>query len=101
MKGAAGAFNRLTGERVPQDRLKTYADALRAYHLSCESKFENGEAWDCGETRRRHIVAKDIVFVGKEGNGIGEFGGANDTHEPVAEFATQGGGDEAQFSSDA
>lgn len=70
VKDAAGAFDRLTGERVPQDQLKTYADALRAYHLSCESKFENGEAWDCGETRRRHIVAKDIVLVGKEGNDV-------------------------------
>lgn len=72
-KGAAGAFDRLTGERVPQDQLKTYADALRAYHLSCESKFSNGDAWDRGQTQRRYVVATIAELVGKEANGVDQL----------------------------
>ena len=83
VKGAAGAFDRLTGERVPQGRLKTYADALRAYHLSCESKFENGEAWDAGETRRRLVVAERVELVGKEAHRVGRHGS-----EKADEFLT-------------
>lgn len=70
-KGAEAAFDRVTGEPVAVGQLKTYADALRGYHLSCESKFENGEAWDRGETRRRHVVVEAVELIGKEGNGVG------------------------------
>lgn len=71
---AAAAFDRETGKAVPMDRLKTYADLLRSYHLSPEAKFENGDFWDSGETRRRHVVATSVELVGKEANGVGEFG---------------------------
>lgn len=73
MKGAAGAFDRLTGERIPQDRLKTYADALRAYHQSCESKFSNGDAWDRGQTQRRYVLAERVELIGKEANVAGQL----------------------------
>jgi len=70
-KGAEAAFDRLTGEPVPVDQLKAYADALRGYHLSCESKFENGGAWNQGETRRRHLVAEHLGLIGKEADAMG------------------------------
>lgn len=80
-KAAAQAFDRKTGEPVPVELLKTYADALATYHLSPESKFENGDRWDRGETRRRHVIAERIELIGKEANGVGEFGKAEDPTE--------------------
>lgn len=70
----AHAFDREVGKPVRVELLKTYADALASYHLSPESKFENGDRWDRGETRRRHVVAEGVELIGKEANGVGEFG---------------------------
>jgi DNA invertase Pin-like site-specific DNA recombinase len=37
-----------------------------AYHLSPESKFRGGEAFDQGRTERRHVQARGFEFIGKE-----------------------------------
>jgi len=66
---AAGTcFDRDTSELIPSDQLKTYRQALAQYHLSPESKFLNGEPFDRGPTRRRHIAVIDINHIGKEAN---------------------------------
>jgi plasmid maintenance system antidote protein VapI len=48
--------------------LKTYAQALAQYHLRPEAKFENGDYLDSGPTRRRHVQATQINYIGKEAN---------------------------------
>jgi hypothetical protein len=48
--------------------LKTYAQALAQYHLRPEAKFENGDYCDSGPTRRRHVQATQIKYIGKEAN---------------------------------
>jgi hypothetical protein len=70
-------FDRETGELIGADQLKTYAQVLALYHLSPEHKFENGDAWDSGETGRRRIIVSQKHLIGKEANKIGDFG---DTH---------------------
>src|SRR5690606_23215828 len=56
-EAARHCFDRETGRPIPAEMLKSYADALRAYHLSPEAKFENGDYHDVGVTRRRHTHA--------------------------------------------
>jgi hypothetical protein len=85
-KGAEVAFDRVTGDAVAADHLKTYADALCSYHLSGESKFENGKAWNRGETRRRLVVAASAELIGKEANNIGQFGEHVDFGKPAHSF---------------
>ena len=46
----------------------TYAEALAQYHLRPESKFLNGDFCDRGRTERRHVVASQILHIGKEAN---------------------------------
>lgn len=67
-------FDRDSGRPVEIDELKTYAEALVHYHLSGEYKFENGEPFQHGETYRRHVIAENVQLIGKEANGVGEFG---------------------------
>ena len=67
-------FDRVTGDAVDPTQLKTYAEVLAQYHLSPESKFENGQFLDRGRTERRHIVATEFVLIGKEANQVGEAG---------------------------
>lgn len=69
-KALAEAFDRNTGESVPEVRLKTYREALCPYHLASEAKFENGSYRDRGETIRRRVKAARINLIGKEGNNI-------------------------------
>jgi len=83
---AERAFDRETGEPVPLDELKSYADVLRFYHLSPEEKFENGGPFDQGLTRRRHVVASDVVLIGKEANKVGEFGKIDSMKDDVSIF---------------
>lgn len=64
------AFDRHTGNPVASGILKTYQQALRSYHLSCEGKFENGAFLDRGTTRRRHAVATEVRLIGKEANRV-------------------------------
>ena len=70
----AGKIER-TGSRRSQ--------ALAQYHLRSETKFLNGEYCDRGHTERRHVVALQIVHIGKEANKWEEqyFLGADDEAE--------------------
>lgn len=65
---ADNCFDRETGAPIRPNMLKSYADALRTYHLSPESKFENADYHDVGVTRRRHVRAIGIRYIGKEAN---------------------------------
>ncbi len=65
---AERCFDRVTGEPVPHDALKTYRQALAQYHLHPEAKFLHGDYVDVGPTRRRHIRVVSIEHIGKEAN---------------------------------
>lgn len=68
-KAVRHAFDRETGEAISIDEMQTYAEALAGYANHPESKFLNGGPFDTGPTERRHVIASDIVFVGKESEG--------------------------------
>ena len=67
-EAAEVAFDRETGKRIESDFLITYAEALAQYHLRPESKFINGDFFDRGRTERRHVIAVQILHIGKEAN---------------------------------
>jgi DNA polymerase family B len=67
-KAAQFAFDRETGSAVRANTLATYAEALAQYHLRPEAKFLNGDFFDRGRTERRHVVALQILHIGKEAN---------------------------------
>jgi hypothetical protein len=81
------AFDRVTGESVDPEQLKTCAEALVQYHLSCEDKFVNGQFLDRGRTERRHVVATGVELIGKEANCVGESGEADPVSSAVEVFA--------------
>jgi hypothetical protein len=58
--------DRVTGRPVEPRWLRTYAEALRGYHLHPETKFLDGDYTDRGRTRRRHILVQAIEDIGKE-----------------------------------
>jgi hypothetical protein len=68
VEAARACFDRETGQPISHDRLKTYAQALSSYHLRPESKFENGDFYDRGPTRRRHVRVVRVEYIGKESN---------------------------------
>lgn len=70
VKAAKQAFDRDTGEPVPIEKLKTFAQALAQYHLQPENKFLNGNYLDTGKSERRHIRAVSAVHIGKEANDL-------------------------------
>ena len=57
-----------TGKAIPANELKTYAEALAQCHLRPEAKFLNGDFCDRGRTERRHVVATQLLHIGKEAN---------------------------------
>ncbi len=65
---AQGCFDRLSGESIPSEQLKTYRQALAQYHLHPEAKFAHADYADRGPTERRHIVATCVTHIGKEAN---------------------------------
>jgi hypothetical protein len=67
---AAKCFDRETGQSVPAQRLKTYADALQHFHIHPETKFLNAEAYDRGPTQPRHIYVRGVCNIGKEANNL-------------------------------
>ena len=83
----AMAFDRVSGDPVESDTLKTYVEALALFHLSPEDKFANGGPWNVGRTERRHVAACGIQLIGKEANKVGEFGEKDPVSIAVAEFA--------------
>lgn len=85
---ARQVFDRQTGEQLDPSDLMTYAQALSDYHLSCEHKFENGELFDRGETRRRHVRARGVRLIGKESNRYDDDMPADVDAEDVTEYGT-------------
>jgi hypothetical protein len=79
-------FDRVTGKPIHPEQLKTYAEALAQYHLSCEDKFENGQFVDRGRTERRHVVATGFIWIGKEANQVGKSGEEDPVWSAVEEF---------------
>ncbi len=69
---AGNVFDRVTGRPISPALLKSYADAILGYHLSPENKFANGDHFDRGLTRRRHIRARKVELIGKEADRIEE-----------------------------
>lgn len=67
-RAAKQCFDRLTGEPIAIERLKTYVEALAQYHLHPEAKFLNGDFLDRGPTERRHIRVTAVRAIGKEAN---------------------------------
>jgi hypothetical protein len=67
-KALQNVFDRETGEKIATKGLKTYAEALRGYHLHPESKFLNADYFERGVTRRRHIQVAGVEYIGKEAN---------------------------------
>lgn len=64
------AFDRNTGEGIPARLLKSYAAAIRQYHLQPENKFLNGNYIESGKTMRRHVKAERTMHIGKEANDL-------------------------------
>ncbi len=79
-------FDRVTGKPVRPEQLKTYAEVLAQYHLSCEDKFANGEFLNCGRTERRHVIATGFVWIGKEANRVGRSGEPDAVLSAVQDF---------------
>lgn len=67
-KAVLRAFDRVAGAPIVADALQSYAQALAQYHLHPEDKFLGGDYLDRGVTRRRHVVARRVVLIGKEAN---------------------------------
>jgi hypothetical protein len=65
------------------EQLKTYAEVLVQYHLSCENKFAKGQFLDRGRTERRHVFATAVAWIGKEVNRIGDSGEVDPIRSPV------------------
>ncbi len=66
VRAASRAFDRHTGKAMDTTDLKTYQNALASYHLSPESKFQNGRPLDSGTTTRRHVLVMAATHIGKE-----------------------------------
>jgi hypothetical protein len=67
-EAAKTAFDRETDKRVEPNSLVTYSEARAQYHLRPEAKFLNGDFFDRGRTERRHVIAVQILHIGKEAN---------------------------------
>ncbi len=85
-KAAHQAFDRTNGDSIDPKLLKTYAEALAQFHLSAEDKFENGDFFDTGQTKRRHVTATSIGLIGKEANKVGASGEGDPTSKAQIEF---------------
>lgn len=67
-KSLSVCFDRVTGEPIEKDWLKTYREALLRYHLHPEAKFDPGKYTDSGFTQRKHLRVTTIDHIGKEAN---------------------------------
>lgn len=65
---AKHCFDRDNKQTISQSVLKTYAQSLAQYHVHPESKFENADFLDQGETIRWHVTAPFVQYIGKEAN---------------------------------
>jgi hypothetical protein len=89
-RAAEKAFDRVTGKAVRAEQLKTYAEVLAQYHMSCEDKFANGQFLDRGRTERRHVVATGFAWIGKEANRVGESGEPHPLISITEQFTSRG-----------
>ena len=87
-RAASRCFDRRTGRPVPVGVLATYREAIADYHLHSESKFENGELFDRGITRRRHVQAVAVEYIGKEANRWEEQFFLGETPEAQIEYGS-------------
>jgi hypothetical protein len=87
-EAAKSTFDRETGKPILASELKTYAEALAQYHLRPEAKFLNGDYCDRGRTERRHVVATQIVHIGKEANKWEERHFLGEDEEAEIEYGT-------------
>jgi hypothetical protein len=67
-KAADNARDRETWEPVPRSWLRSYAEALRLYHIHPETKFLGGGHTESGPLKRRHVFATAAEYIGKEGD---------------------------------
>jgi hypothetical protein len=65
-----------------------YREAIAEYHLHSESKFENGDLFDRGITRRRHVRAVAVEYIGKEANRWEEQFFLGETPEAQIEYGS-------------
>lgn len=82
-KALQTVFDRVTGDSIGADQLKSYSEVLAQYHLSCEDKFLNGHFLERGRTERRHVVAIGLTLIGKEANRVGESGEVDPTVKTI------------------
>lgn len=61
-------FDRKSGRQIPAMLLSTYREELARYHLHSEAKFSNGSWSDRGVTKRKHVHAIAVEYIGKEAN---------------------------------
>jgi hypothetical protein len=83
---ASRAFDRVTGETLGLEVMQTYAGALTRYHISPEWKFEHAGYAERGETLRRRVRVDSVMLIGKEANGVGEFGEPDETIKTLEVF---------------
>jgi hypothetical protein len=86
VRALENVFDRVTGDPIKAEQLKTYAEALAQYHLSSEDKFADGQFRDRGRTERRHVVATGYTWIGKEANRVGDSGNADPIALPIVVF---------------
>lgn len=65
---ASRCFDGTTGNPVPAQHVKSFAEVLALYHLHPEAKFLNADYTDCGETLRHHVLVDGLHHIGKEAN---------------------------------
>jgi hypothetical protein len=65
-KAAAKAFDRKTGDPIPQEWLLPLGESLVRYHLHPEAKFWGADFDQRGFLARRHVFADAVQPIGKE-----------------------------------
>ena len=58
--------DRVTGEPVRREWLRSYAETLRGYHRHLKPNSFMAKRWNSGHTQRRHVFVEAIEDIGKE-----------------------------------
>ena len=88
-KAASRCFDRETGKPVHLKLLKSYAEALRRYHLHPDGKSVNANYTARGITSPRHVTAISVCLIGKEANRWEEQFHLGTDPETQAEYGTK------------
>jgi hypothetical protein len=83
---ADAIFDLETGEPVAKEGLRSYADVLRGYHRSPETKFLGGGPSRAGPLRRRHIRLDQVINIGKEADAFEETEEFGEDEEDVTVY---------------